>query len=96
MYADRFGLEYIQLHGKESPEYCQSLRTSGLKIIKAFSYEDRAKQKFCEIDDELHKSGMKKLAIFSCLIRNVSSMVAQETNSTGTFCIPTTDKFHSY
>ena len=37
MYADRFGLEYIQLHGKESPEYCQSLRTSGLKIIKAFS-----------------------------------------------------------
>ena len=25
MYADRFGLEYIQLHGKESPEYCQSL-----------------------------------------------------------------------
>ena len=37
MYADRFGLEYIQLHGKESPEYCQSLRASGLKIIKAFS-----------------------------------------------------------
>ena len=37
MYADRFGLEYIQLHGKESPEYCQSLRASGLKIINAFS-----------------------------------------------------------
>ena len=30
---------------------------------------------------------MKKLAIFSCLIRNVSSMVAQETNSTGTFLL---------
>lgn len=88
MYADRFGLEYIQLHGKESPEYCQSLRTSGLKIIKAFSV---ARPK-----DLNHVSEYEKLAIFSCLIRNVSSMVAQETNSTGTFCIPTTDKFHSY
>lgn len=37
MYADRFGLNYVQLHGDESPEYCQSLRASGLKIIKAFS-----------------------------------------------------------
>lgn len=36
-YADRFGLDYIQLHGNESPEYCQSLRTAGMKIIKAFS-----------------------------------------------------------
>lgn len=88
MYADRFGLEYIQLHGKESPEYCQSLRTSGLKIIKAFSV--------AHPKDLNHVSEYEKLAIFSCLIRNVSSMVAQETNSTGTFCIPTTDKFHSY
>ena len=22
MYADRFGLNYVQLHGNESPEYC--------------------------------------------------------------------------
>lgn len=36
-YADRFGLDYVQLHGNESPEYCQSLRTGGMKIIKAFS-----------------------------------------------------------
>ncbi|MDD3040333.1 phosphoribosylanthranilate isomerase [Bacteroides sp.] len=36
-YADRFGLNYIQLHGSESPEYCRSLSTYGLKIIKAFS-----------------------------------------------------------
>ena len=36
-YADRFGLNYVQLHGKESPEYCQSLHNAGLKIIKAFS-----------------------------------------------------------
>lgn len=36
-YADRFGLDYLQLHGNESPEYCQSLRAKGMKIIKAFS-----------------------------------------------------------
>ena len=37
MYADRFELEYIQLHGHESPAYCRSLGKDGLKIIKAFS-----------------------------------------------------------
>ena len=26
MYADRFSLDYIQLHGTESPEYCRSLQ----------------------------------------------------------------------
>lgn len=36
-YADRFGLDYVQLHGNESPEYCHSLKAIGLKIIKAFS-----------------------------------------------------------
>lgn len=37
MYADRFSLNYIQLHGKESPEYCRSLYNNGLHIIKTFS-----------------------------------------------------------
>lgn len=37
MYADRFALDYIQLHGNESPEYCRSLRNNGLHLIKAFS-----------------------------------------------------------
>lgn len=38
MYADRFGLDYIQLHGNESPEYCRSLlSTCALPLIKAFS-----------------------------------------------------------
>lgn len=37
MYADRFGLDYIQLHGNESPEYCRSLHSHGFRIIKAFS-----------------------------------------------------------
>lgn len=35
-YADRFELDYIQLHGNESPGYCNSLRNSGMHLIKAF------------------------------------------------------------
>lgn len=37
MYADRYGLNYIQLHGNESPEYCSTLHSNGLRLIKAFS-----------------------------------------------------------
>ena len=37
MYTDRFGLDYIQLHGNEAPEYCRSLRNAGLHLIKVFS-----------------------------------------------------------
>ena len=37
MFADRFGLDCVQLHGNESPEYCRSLHATGLKIIKAFT-----------------------------------------------------------
>ena len=35
--VDRFGLDYIQLHGHESPDYCRSLRMAGMRIIKAFA-----------------------------------------------------------
>lgn len=36
-YADRFGLTYVQLHGKELPPYCRALRENhGLKVVKAF------------------------------------------------------------
>lgn len=37
MYTDRFELDYIQLHGNESPEYCRSLHRAGLHLIKAFA-----------------------------------------------------------
>ncbi|MEG2855507.1 phosphoribosylanthranilate isomerase [Bacteroides sp.] len=36
-YADRYNLNYIQLHGQESPEYCKSLKANGAKLIKVFS-----------------------------------------------------------
>jgi phosphoribosylanthranilate isomerase len=35
--ANNYGLEMIQLHGDESPENCSQIRSSGLRIIKAFS-----------------------------------------------------------
>lgn len=35
--ANRFALDYVQLHGNESPEYCLVLQLSGLKVIKNFS-----------------------------------------------------------
>ena len=37
MYADRFGLDYLQLHGTESPGYCRTLQSHGFRLIKAFA-----------------------------------------------------------
>lgn len=33
----QFGLDYVQLHGEESPELCRSLRQAGTEVIKAFA-----------------------------------------------------------
>lgn len=35
--ANLYELDFIQLHGNESPEECRNLRKTGKKIIKAFS-----------------------------------------------------------
>jgi phosphoribosylanthranilate isomerase len=35
--AEAYGLEVIQLHGKELPEVCERLRLAGFEVIKAFS-----------------------------------------------------------
>ena len=35
--ASSYKLNYIQLHGNESPEYCNFLKSKGYLIIKAFS-----------------------------------------------------------
>lgn len=34
--TEKFQLDYIQLHGEESPEFCNSLNANGFKLIKAF------------------------------------------------------------
>jgi phosphoribosylanthranilate isomerase len=36
--AGQYGLDYIQLHGDESPEYCFQLQALGIGIIKACHY----------------------------------------------------------
>ncbi|MCC8034511.1 MAG: phosphoribosylanthranilate isomerase [Rikenellaceae bacterium] len=33
--AERYGLGTVQLHGGETPELCRSLRSKGMKVIKA-------------------------------------------------------------
>ncbi|MDR0428294.1 MAG: phosphoribosylanthranilate isomerase [Dysgonamonadaceae bacterium] len=35
----RYSLDIVQLHGNESPEFCQSLKQNDIKLIKAFSIE---------------------------------------------------------
>lgn len=40
--AKDFGLEYVQLHSGESPEFCREIKTAGLKIIKVFSISESA------------------------------------------------------
>ncbi|MDN4166445.1 phosphoribosylanthranilate isomerase [Cytophagales bacterium LB-30] len=36
----QFGLQAVQLHGDESPEYCHLIRSLGLEVIKAFPVND--------------------------------------------------------
>ena len=33
-------LDYVQLHGNESPEFCKELQQSGIKITKAFQIDE--------------------------------------------------------
>jgi phosphoribosylanthranilate isomerase len=35
----KYGLDMVQLHGNETPEFCKGLRSRGLSIIKAFSID---------------------------------------------------------
>ncbi len=37
---EEFGLDYVQLHGAESAEFCHSIKALGVKVIKAFSLDE--------------------------------------------------------
>ncbi len=37
---EEFELDYVQLHGAESVEFCHSVKSLGVKIIKAFSIDE--------------------------------------------------------
>ena len=83
MYADRFALDYIQLHGNESPGYCRSLRSSGLHLIKAFSIS--------QSKDLATVSDYKDYAIITSLMPKHHCMAAPATSSTGTCCTVTAE-----
>lgn len=36
----KYGFQYVQLHGNETPEYCRSLRNRGISLIKAFRIDE--------------------------------------------------------
>lgn len=39
--AQYCGIRFLQLHGDESPQYCDTLRREGFKVIKAFRIKDK-------------------------------------------------------
>lgn len=39
--AFRYGLNMIQLHGSETPEFCRQVKSLGLKVIKAIAISSR-------------------------------------------------------
>lgn len=38
--AERYRLDFVQLHGNESPEFCASLRNGDFGVVKAFGIAD--------------------------------------------------------
>jgi phosphoribosylanthranilate isomerase len=36
----KYGLNYVQLHGNEMPDFCRNLRLKGINIIKAFRVDN--------------------------------------------------------
>lgn len=38
--VNRHGLQAVQLHGKESPEFCAAIKADDLEVIKVFSLKD--------------------------------------------------------
>jgi len=40
--AETYGLTHIQLHGHETPDFCQQVKEAGFQIIKAFSISEAA------------------------------------------------------
>jgi len=45
--VERFHLQFVQLHGNESSEFCRELRKGGVKIIKAFQIKTSEDLKTC-------------------------------------------------
>lgn len=46
--AELFGLQTIQLHGNETPDYCKELKSKGFAIFKAFGISNKTDFIACE------------------------------------------------
>jgi len=38
--AKKYDLQYVQLHGRETPDFCRNLKSRGVNVIKAFSIDE--------------------------------------------------------
>lgn len=38
-YVSEFNLDFVQLHGSESPDFCQKIKSKGIGVIKAFGID---------------------------------------------------------
>lgn len=47
-YASEFGLDYLQLHGSETPELCRELKEQGFRLIKALNIRSAEDFRKCE------------------------------------------------
>jgi phosphoribosylanthranilate isomerase len=36
----KYDLQYVQLHGQETPDFCRNLKSRGVNVIKAFSIDE--------------------------------------------------------
>ncbi len=47
------GLPIVQLHGDEDPDYCKAIRSSGLKVIKAFRIASEINMEYLNIFNDV-------------------------------------------
>ncbi len=47
-YSQEYNLDYIQLHGNETSEFCKTLKTKNIKIIKAFQINNNFNFSICK------------------------------------------------
>ncbi len=50
--ARRYKLDVIQLHGSESPVFCNEIRSKGYEVIKAFAVDENFNFQRCSFYDE--------------------------------------------
>jgi len=50
--VDRFRLQLVQLHGKESPELCSELKFKGIPVIKSFQIKTVEDLKTCRLYED--------------------------------------------